>query len=275
MASEAHRALSAPPQHPRTRRRRFAGPRAITALMLREMATTYGRTPGGYLWAIIEPVAAIAVLTFAFSFLFAVPPVGTSFELFYATGMMPFMMFTTIANRVSSALVFSKPLLSYPAVTYVDAIVARFIVNLLTELLVFYIVITGILLLYDTRAVVNFGPIAESLALASLFGLGVGTFNAYLFLRWHTWHMIWSVISRPLFVISGVFFTYGAMPHGMQTALWYNPLIHVVGTMRAGFYPGYNMDYVDPIYVVGVSLLLIVLGLRMMHWQVKTLLHER
>jgi len=275
MAAEARPALIPPAQRPRQGRRRFAGARAIGALMLREMATTYGRSPGGYLWAIIEPVAGIAVLTFAFGFLFAVPPMGTSFELFYATGMMPFMLFTTITNRVSGALVFSKPLLSYPAVTYVDAIVARFIVNLLTELLVFYIVMIGILLFYDTRAVIDLGPIAESLALAAVFGLGVGTFNAYLFLRWHTWHLIWSVISRPLFVISGVFFTFGAMPHGMQAALWYNPLIHVVGTMRAGFYPGYDMDYVSPVYVIGVSLLLMVLGLRMMHWQVKTLLHER
>ena len=36
--------------------RRFASFRAIGALILREMATSYGRSPGGYIWAILEPV---------------------------------------------------------------------------------------------------------------------------------------------------------------------------------------------------------------------------
>ena len=44
-------------------RRRFASLRAIAALVLREMSTTNGRSPGGYLWAILEPAAGIALLT--------------------------------------------------------------------------------------------------------------------------------------------------------------------------------------------------------------------
>ena len=33
--------------------------RAVAALVLREMSTRYGRTPGGYLWAILEPLGMI------------------------------------------------------------------------------------------------------------------------------------------------------------------------------------------------------------------------
>jgi capsular polysaccharide transport system permease protein len=33
--------------------------RTIVALIMREMATSYGRSPGGYIWAIAEPVAGI------------------------------------------------------------------------------------------------------------------------------------------------------------------------------------------------------------------------
>ena len=31
--------------------------------MLREMGSTYGRSPGGYLWVIAEPIGVIAVLS--------------------------------------------------------------------------------------------------------------------------------------------------------------------------------------------------------------------
>ena len=33
--------------------RRFATARTIMALILREMSTRYGRTPGGYLWTVV------------------------------------------------------------------------------------------------------------------------------------------------------------------------------------------------------------------------------
>ena len=262
------------PQTAKYRRRRFASLRSIGALMLREMATTYGKSPGGYIWAVLEPVAGIAVLTYAFTFLFTKPPLGTSFELFYATGTLPFFMFTTLANRISTALLFSKPLLAYPAVTYVDALVARFLVNLFTELFVFYIVMVGILMIYDTRAVVDMSYIALSLSLTALFGLGIGTMNAYLFLRWHIWHVAWSIISRPLFIISGSFFMYDKLPSMLKDWLWYNPLIQIVGIMRHGFYPTYDDQYVNVPYVAGVSIALILAGLWLLHGSIKKLLYE-
>lgn len=265
---------SLPNSKPKPKKRRFASLRAIGALMLREMATTYGRSPGGYLWAVIEPVAGIAILTFAFSFMFDKPPIGASFELFYATGTLPFMMFITITNRVSSSILFSKPLLAYPAVTFVDAIISRFLVNLLTELMVFYLVIIAIMSLFETRTVLDHVLIAESLALTAAVSLGFGTINAYLFMRWHVWHVFWSVITRPLFIVSGVFFMYDALPMQLKPILWFNPLIHAIGTMRAGFYPSYNADYTSAAYVMGLSLVLTAIGLRLLSWHIQRLLYE-
>ncbi len=272
---------AAPNNHPRfpspskpRARRSFASLRSIGALMLREMATTYGRSPGGYLWAIIEPVAGIAILTFAFGFLFAFPPIGTSFELFHATGMLPFLMFTTITSRVSTCLIFSKPLLIYPAVTFVDAIIARFAVTLITELMVCAVVLCSILTLYDTRTTPDLLIIVESLSLTAVFALAVGTLNAYLFMRWHVWHIMWSILTRPLFLISGVFFTYDALPRLLQDVLWYNPLIHIVGIMRSGFYPSYSADYTSHLYVTGVSLVALLAGLQLLRWFHTQILHS-
>lgn len=255
-------------------RRRFASARAIGALMLREMATTYGRTPGGYLWAILEPVLGIAILTFAFSFFFRQPPIGTSFALFYATGVLPLQLFMTINNRVGSALIFSRPLLVYPAVTYVDALVARFVVTALTGVLTFYLIAGAMLMMLDLRVVLDMRQIFASLALASFLGFGMGVLNAYLFLRFNIWQVLWQIVSRPLFLISGVIFIYDQLPATLRDILWYNPLIHVVGQLRKGFYASYSGAYVEPLYVVGVSLVCLVLGLRLLSWHAATLIHE-
>ncbi len=42
--------------------------------------------------------------------------------------------------------------------------------------------------------------------------------------------------------------------------LWYNPLVHVVGTMRSGFYGVYRDEYVSVPYVMGFALGTFVIG---------------
>ena len=59
--------------------RSFPTLRAISALILREMATAHGRIRGGYLWAVAEPVAAVALLVLVFSVAFEQPPLGRCF----------------------------------------------------------------------------------------------------------------------------------------------------------------------------------------------------
>ena len=37
--------------------------------------------------------------------------------------------------------------------------------------------------------------------------------------------------------MSGVFFVFEDLPHEISNFLWFNPLFHVTGQMRRGFYP--------------------------------------
>ncbi|GAA6202869.1 ABC transporter permease [Aquicoccus sp. SU-CL01552] len=244
--------------------RRFAAARTVLALVLREMSTRYGRTPGGYAWAILEPLGAILVLSLAFSIVMRTPPLGTSFILFYATGYMPFDLYQTLSNMVGKAINFSKPLLKYPAVTWLDAVLARFLLNSLTGILVTLLLLTGILAVIDGRTVLDLPPVVEAMALAMLLGLGVGVLNCALMGLFPLWDMIWSIATRPLFIASGVFFLYDSMPPLAQDILWYNPLMHITGLMRTGFYPTYTASYVSHVYVLGVSLALLAMGLILM-----------
>lgn len=240
---------------------RFRILRTLTALMLREMSTRYGRSPGGYIWAILEPIGGVIILSLAFSLLLRSPPLGNSFVLFYATGFVPFMMYQNISNSVAKALIFSKPLLQYPAVTWVDAIIARLLLNTLTGLLVGYLTFFIILMLTESRAVLDLVPILQSLALLLLFSLAIGVMNCFLSGMIDAWDLIWSVLTRPLFLASGVLFLLEGMPRSVQDILWYNPLVHILGVMRSGFYPTYDPAYVSPLYIIGVSLITLCFGL--------------
>ncbi|WP_114294774.1 ABC transporter permease [Pseudosulfitobacter sp. DSM 107133] len=241
--------------------RRFATARSVVALIMREMSTSYGRSPGGYAWAVIEPAAGIALLSLVFSAGFRNPPVGISFPMYYATGMLPFMMFNDIHGKIATCLMFSKQLLAYPTVTFVDAIMARFILNMVTLLLVGYIIFSGCLLLFETRTTLDLPVIIQSYALAAFLALGVGTLNAYTFTRFNVVQRFWSILMRPMFLISGVLLPLNAIPQPYRDYLWYNPLVHVVGLMRAGFYGTYDASYISIPYVVGISLACFAMGL--------------
>ncbi|SFS85860.1 capsular polysaccharide transport system permease protein [Sulfitobacter marinus] len=250
-----------PNLRPVNRPQYFMAARTISALILREMTTSYGRSPGGYLWALAEPVLGVALLSAIFSIGFRNPMLGTNFAMFYATGLLPFLMFNDLSTKIAQAINYSKQLLAYPRVTFIDAIAGRFILNFLTQMLVCVIVFSGITLIFETRTTLEWKPIMSALSMTACFGLGLGTFNCFLMSMFPIWQRMYSILTRPLLLISGVIFTFEAVPQPYQDWLWYNPLVHITGTVRAGLYNGYHATYANPIYVYAVSILLCFFGL--------------
>jgi len=246
---------------PVSKARNFVTGRVVAALMLREMATTYGRSPGGYIWTVLEPVLGIAFLTVVFTLAFRSPPLGSNFPIFYATGVVPFVLFTDVSNKMAAALNFSRPLMTYPRVTFFDALLGRFLLNFLTQMLVGYAIFAFILIAYDTHTTLSLPDIAMGMAMAGSLGFGLGTLNCYLSSRFEIWARVWAIATRPLFIISGIFFTFESLPEMYRDYLWFNPLIHVTAQMRTGFYPYYEGTFISPAYVFGLSLICTAMGL--------------
>ncbi len=241
-------------------KRRFASFRSIAALILREMATTYGKSAGGYIWAVLEPVLGIALLSYVFSLAFRSPSLGTNFPIFYATGYLPYFMYMDISRKVGSALIFSRPLLGYPAVTFMDAVIARFLLSFMTHILVFYILITGIELVFETHTIHNYSYMLNAMLMAAALGLGIGSINCVLWSIFPVWERLWGILNKPLFILSAVLFVMEDIPTAYQKYLWYNPLVHITAEMRKGFYPTYSGDFISPLYVYGIALTTMTAG---------------
>jgi capsular polysaccharide transport system permease protein len=241
--------------------RSFASLRSVTALMLREMSTRYGRTPGGYVWALLEPLGALVVLSVVFALMLRAPPLGTSFMLFYASGYLPFTLYGTIAGNVQGAILFSRPLLMYPAVSWIDAILARALLNLLTGVTIMVIVFFGVLEFTEASTILDFGPMILASILAALLGLGIGVMNCLLVGLFPAWGSVWGILTRPLFLIAGVIFIYENLPETVQGLLWYLPWIHITGLFRTGVYPTYAPDYISIPLVLAWSMIPLALGL--------------
>lgn len=256
------------PPAPRVKRLRpvhrplpFVTARVVTALILREMTSTYGRKPGGYLWAVLEPVAGIALMSWVFSLALRKPQLGTDFMMFYATGMMPFWVVTQVSARVSQSLRYSRQLLTYPRVTVLDALVARYVLNIMLLLLVSYLVIGGTRLVKDTGTMVDLPRVMLGFAMAASLAAGIGSLNCVLMTAFPLYGTFWGIATRPLMILSGVILMVDGLPRPYRSWLLWNPIVHVVAEVRAGFYFGYHPSFVSPVYVFGVSMVLLVAGI--------------
>ena len=259
-----------------SRTRSFAAFRSIAALIMREMATEHGRNPGGYIWAILQPLAGVAVMVMIFQFGLRVrePRLGSNFAIYFATGMIPFMAWRDISQKLTTALRYSSAFLAYPSVTLVDALAARFTLNFLTHLMVGYIVFAFMLSFFETGTSPQLPGIALAYAMMMVLGIGVGIMNSFITGVFPLWTQAWNIITRPLFLISGVFFLIDDMPAPVRDLLWWNPLAHAIGQMRKAFYPQYDALWVSPFYVFTVGLVLTLFGLLLLDHYKSRILHE-
>ncbi|MEM9434173.1 MAG: ABC transporter permease [Pseudomonadota bacterium] len=248
--------------------RGFKSLRAISALMLREMTTVYGASPGGYVWAILSPLFFIMILSVLFALILRTPSLGNNFPMFYATGYLPFLVYQEIERTVALSLKFSKSLLAYPTVTFADALIARFFLNLLTNTLVFLLVMTGLIIAYDLNPIIDAQAAMMSLMMAAALGFGFGVLNCFLISAFPVWQRIWLILSRPLFLLSAIIYLVDEVPPEFQDYLWYNPLVHVTALMRKAFFSTYEATFVSyafPYTVAGVTAALGLLLLKRHH----------
>ena len=257
--THATKAMAVPPPI-RAGRPRFQRLRVIAALVLRGMGTRNSRSTGGYLWAIAEPLGGILLLSIAFGVMLRSPPLGNSFILFYATGVIPFRLYGAMANQVAGAISSNRGLLAYPVVSPLDAVFAKFVLGFMTDFLVATAIFSGIALFTDAQITLDLARVAAAFGLAAALGLGVGTLNCVLFGFFPTWKNVWSVLSRPMFILSGVLFLYEGVPPAFQGFIWWNPVLHVTGLMRAGFFGSYDPAWVAPLYVLGIAATLFLAG---------------
>ncbi|OAP39532.1 ABC transporter permease [Sinorhizobium americanum] len=235
--------------------------RSVLAFIVREMATRYGSKPGGYLWAILDPLAHVAVMTAIFTAISRTPALGDSYPLYFGTGYMAFHMYQTMASYVSSAIRANKQILTYPTVAIIDPIVARYILQFMTGIATAIVIL--LLVISETHRPVDIQwlPIVEATLAASLLGLSIGLVNATMYVRFPMYENIFSLINRPMYLISGVFFLPDAMPPAVQDMVMLNPIAHLVMLFRTGFYPEYHADLLDIGYVYKCCLVLLFAGL--------------
>jgi capsular polysaccharide transport system permease protein len=233
----------------------------IHALVLRETRTRFGLNRLGYLWAILEPLLFIGTFVLIFRVLGRAAPDRMPIIPFLATGFMPYLLFRETSGRGLHAIEANRGLLFYPQVRPLDLVLARTLLEIVTNFVAFAIIIA----IYSTytgqfeianplRVLTGLGLAAGIGATLGLILCAAGVFSDFV-------ERLHGPLIRPLFWFSGLMYPTSHLPLTYRNLLVYNPIVHAVELTRAGYFRGYRADHVGVGYPLMCITVLAFVGL--------------
>ncbi len=234
--------------------------------MIRESKTRHGRLKIGYIWAFLEPILFVFVLTSIFYYVGSGAGVlheGMPTRQFFLTGLLAYFLFQNIVIQSMSSINANLELLYYPQVQIFDLSVARTILETMTFFIVM-ILLTLFIWFSGLESVNIDDPLRIILAVVMIasFGYGIGTaLGAIVPSVPVLQFLVQAVYLRPMFFISGIFYTAAELPAGLRDYLLINPLFQMIELMRSAFFQSYESDHINYIYIFSMILLSILSGL--------------
>lgn len=236
--------------------------RSVWAFMLREIQQQYGRFRTGYLWALLEPAATVAVLTGLHAGIRGGEAniYGEHPVIFFLFGAVPFFLFFGVVNRSQNAFQGTKGLFSYRQIKPIDLFVARAVIEALVVLIVGCVFIGLWLWWGEGLALRDPLLLLQSLALLFLLGVGVGLVYGVYGAIFTDLQRVFGITMRPMFFISGIFFTIQMVPQRYRHFVDWNPMLHAIDLARESVLPAYTSP-ASPGYALLCAAALIAFGL--------------
>ena len=222
----------------------------IHALIMRETRTRFGAHQLGYIWALVEPLLWVVTFYWLFALLERSLPYGMNIVAFITTGIIPFLLFRQTLERAHSAINPNKGLLFYPQVRPLDLIIARSGLEIVTLVVVFVLIMSAQAFYTGELHIDKPLKLLTGLLLAGLLGASLGLFFCALSIYSKVVERIVPALNRPLFWLSGLFFTANELPTKIREVLLWNPILHTVEMVRDGWFSAYEAYYLDVTYVL-------------------------
>ncbi|MDF3056676.1 MAG: kpsM [Rariglobus sp.] len=233
----------------------------VFALFLRELNARFGRFTLGYLWALLEPLFFVLVLSFVRGHFTGAPIAGLPPAVFFASGVIPFILFRNIVISAIAAVDANQGLFNYQRVKSADVFAARLLVESLSIAAVSLLIFPTLRLLKQEFAYNSVLQVLAVLVLLLMFTTGIGLIFTVLGPLWIEAKKVLPLALRPLFFISGLFFPISSIPPGVRAYFLWNPLLHGLELLRGAAFVGYRSTEASWTYLFWCSTLTFAVGL--------------
>lgn len=135
----------------------------------------------------------------------------------------------------------------------------------MTQIMAVAIICTGTILQHDLRANLDFSMIDLGYLVSGALTVGIGMLNWYLFEALYSYIPVWSILIRPMLILSCILYLYDNAPLPLRDIGRLNPVILLVDLLRAGSYATCKAPYASIANVMGLGCILFALGLAMLN----------
>jgi len=227
----------------------------IFALFAREIRTGFN-DKFGLSWAVVNPIVFIFVLSFIRGRLSGGETHTMPTFTFMAIGILFIQSFLQTMGSAARSINKNKSLFAFRQVQPISAVLACVLFELLVKI---FVIMGVVLVMYFMNIEIQ---ISDPLLLLSCFlllwmlGVALGLLFGIAELFISEIGKIRGLITRPLFFISGVFFSLQDFPKEYWHFLDWNPILHAIELTRYSVYSTYGNEGVSLNYLSGIVLII-------------------
>jgi ABC-2 type transport system permease protein/capsular polysaccharide transport system permease protein len=235
--------------------------RVLSALLMRELLTRYGRNNIGFLWLFIEPMLFTLVITIFWTATRSIHGSAIPIAAFALTGYSSVLLWRNLVGRCLNAIQTNKALLYHRHVTIPDVYFARIILEILAVSTSFVALAIGLYGLDLMPPPEDAFQVLLGWVILSWFGAGLALTIGGLSEKVSLVAKLWPPFAFALFAFSGVGFLVDTLPPAMRDIVLWLPMLNGLEYMRQGWFGSAFVPHYDIEYLLGVNLVLTFAGL--------------
>lgn len=230
-------------------------------LFSREVKSSFGGYQMGFVWAIFEPIVHIVT----FSVILMNTQVGMANPMdipyFVLSGIIPFFLFRNVTKGVLSSAKTNRSAFSYPIVQPIHGVAAKLLFESFVYVLSF-VAIYCIMWIFISPPPVVMDALKAGMALFSIVMLSLGFGLILMVLRCFVKSVekVTNIVFRPLYFLSGIFYSISMVPVEYHFVFTWNPIFHGIEIFREATY-GTEAMYGSFAYIAIVSLCALCIGM--------------
>lgn len=205
----------------------------VFALLFKDFRAKTSNGRLGLIWVAIEPAIQVFVLGTLWYLAGRIAIAGIDIGLFLATGVLPYIIVRRSLQDIPSALSANDSFYNYQQVKPVDAVIARFILDMLLLIIGGFLVLFLLAWFFGSWIKVENGlPLIGILLTAMAMGFGISLLLATYGYLYDGLLKGISTFSRPLMFVSAVFYTPNDLPSEARYFLSWNPIVQIIEYIR-------------------------------------------
>lgn len=235
----------------------FAFRELLYFLAWRDILVRYKQTVIGLAWSILRPLTTLAIFTFVFGRIAALPSEGSAYPLLVYAALLPWQFFASMLTDCSNSLLGNSSMISkiyFPRLI----IPASSIAVSLVDFLISFVLLLCLMAWFHVFPTWRFIYLPAFLFLAIAAAFGAGVWFAALTIKYRDFRYIVPFLVQIGLYISPVGFSSGLVPEKWRLLYSLNPMVAVIDGFRWAIL-GEDTFFYWPGFLVSVLLIAVLI----------------